>query len=245
MSEYTTGEMAKLCKITVRTVQYYDTRKILVPSRLSEGGRRLYSEEDLQKLKVICFLREIGLSINSIGELLSEENPEKVISILLSQQQQTLKEEISEKQSQLDAVEQVMRELKDISNFSVESITDIAHVMKNKNKLKKVRGIMIAVGIAMDIIEVATLILWTTTGNWIPFAIGMVVVLIAGIAISTYYFKNTAYICPECHTVFTPSFKEVLFVMHTPKTRKLKCTSCGHKGFCVETYREEEENEKA
>ena len=245
MSEYTTGEMAKLCKITVRTVQYYDTRKILVPSRLSEGGRRLYSEEDLQKLKVICFLREIGLSINGIGELLSEENPEKVISILLSQQQQTLKEEIHEKQSQLDTVEQIMRELKDISNFSVESITDIAHVMKNKNKLKKVRGITIGVGIVMDIIEVATLILWTTTGNWIPFAIGMAVVLIAGIAISAYYFRNTAYICPECHTVFTPSFKEVFFAMHTPKTRKLKCTSCGHKGFCVETYREGEENEKA
>ena len=41
MSKYTTGEIAKLCGVSVRTVQYYDSRNILVPSALSEGGRRL------------------------------------------------------------------------------------------------------------------------------------------------------------------------------------------------------------
>ena len=49
MSRYTTGESAKLCHVSVRTVQYYDTRNILVPSELSEGGRRLYSEDDLKR----------------------------------------------------------------------------------------------------------------------------------------------------------------------------------------------------
>ena len=29
MSKYTTGELAKLCDVTVRTVQYYDNRGIL------------------------------------------------------------------------------------------------------------------------------------------------------------------------------------------------------------------------
>ena len=74
MSKYTTGELAKLCGVTVRTVQYYDARGILVPSELSEGGRRLYSEDDLKRMKIICFLRELGLSIDSIGQLLSEED---------------------------------------------------------------------------------------------------------------------------------------------------------------------------
>lgn len=37
MSKYTTGEMAKLCGVTVRTIRYYDTRNLLVPSELSEG----------------------------------------------------------------------------------------------------------------------------------------------------------------------------------------------------------------
>lgn len=84
MSKYTTGEMAKLCGVSVRTVQYYDTRGLLTPSELTEGGRRLYSEDDLKRMKIICFLRDAGISINSIGELLSEEDPGSVISVCLN-----------------------------------------------------------------------------------------------------------------------------------------------------------------
>ena len=50
MSTYTTGDIAKLCNVSVRTVQYYDTRGILQPTELSEGGRRLYTEQDLEKM---------------------------------------------------------------------------------------------------------------------------------------------------------------------------------------------------
>ena len=82
MSKYTTGEMAKLCGVTVRTVQYYDARGILIPSELSEGGRRLYSEDDLKRLKVICFLRELDIPIDAISKILKEEHPENVIGLL-------------------------------------------------------------------------------------------------------------------------------------------------------------------
>ena len=81
MSMYTTGEIAKLCGVSVRTVQYYDTRDILVPSELSEGGRRLYSEEDLKRMKIICFLRDLDMPINTISQLFTEEHPENVIDL--------------------------------------------------------------------------------------------------------------------------------------------------------------------
>ena len=67
MSQYTTGELAKACGITVRTVQFYDQKGILVPSSLTEGGRRLYSEEDIKMMKIICFLRDTGLSMAQPG----------------------------------------------------------------------------------------------------------------------------------------------------------------------------------
>ena len=137
MSKYTTGEIARLCGVSVRTVQYYDSRNILVPSELSEGGRRLYSEEDLRRMKIICFLRETGVSINSIGELFSEEHPEKIISVLLDQHEQTLREEAAETQKKLRMIETLRREVKEMENFSVESIGDIAFAMKSKNKLIK------------------------------------------------------------------------------------------------------------
>lgn len=233
---YTTGEIAKLCGVTVRTVQYYDSRSILVPSQLTEGGRRLYSREDLQKMKIICFLRNIGLPINSISELLEEEDPGSVISILLEQQKQVLNEEIQERQTRMDTLVELSRELKALEHFSVESIGDIAHMMKNKKNLRKVRGITLAVGIVMDIIEVATLILWIQTGIWLPFAIGMCFVVLMGVLIVRYYYKQVAYICPQCHGVFKPAKAEFFWAAHTPTTRKLTCTECEHKGFCVETY---------
>ena len=111
MSKYTTGELAKLCGVTVRTVQYYDTRGILIPSELSEGGRRLYSEDDLKRMKVICFLRELDLPIDAISQILQEEHPEKVISLLIEQQEDELTAEISEKQDKLDKLHELKNEL--------------------------------------------------------------------------------------------------------------------------------------
>ncbi|MCF0233183.1 MAG: MerR family transcriptional regulator, partial [Enterococcus sp.] len=55
---YSTGELAKLANVSVRTVQYYDKRGILKPSDVTEGGRRIYTDSDLDKLKTICFLRK-------------------------------------------------------------------------------------------------------------------------------------------------------------------------------------------
>lgn len=236
MSKYTTGEIAKLCGVTVRTVQYYDSRNILVPSELSEGGRRLYSEEDLKRMKIICFLRDLDLPINSIAQLLREEHPEDVIDLLLEQQENLLCSEIKERQEKLAKLEALQRELKSVKHFSVESIGDIANIMENKKKLRKIRWVMIGVGLIIEAIEISTLWLWVATGIWWPFAVGLVPVIGGAVWISSYYFKNVAYICPKCHEVFKPRFRDAFWANHTPNTRKLKCPHCGHKGFCVETY---------
>lgn len=241
MSKYTTGEIAKLCGVSVRTVQYYDSRNILVPSELSEGGRRLYSEDDLKRMRIICFLREAGVPINSIGELFAEEHPEKVISILLDQQEQTLREELEEQQRKLSIIETIKRELKEVKNFSVESIGDIAFVMKNKNKLRKMRWLMVLTGIPVTALQWVSIVLWITHGLWWLFAIWVCVAVPWGIVVSINYFKRVAYICPECHEVFRPRFKEVFWAYHTPKMRRLTCPKCGHKGLCVEVYAEKED----
>lgn len=239
MSKYTTGEISKLCEVTVRTVQYYDTRGILVPSELTEGGRRLYNDEDLRKMKIICFLRELDLPINSIADLLKEEDPGSVISLLLEQQRKMLKEEIGEREERLKKLEELSSGLKNFEHFSVESIGDIAYLMKNKKELMKMRWKMVGLGSIMNVIEIGTIILWIKTGIWWPFAVGMCIVVAIGVFISRYYYKSVNYICPQCHTVFKPKFGQMFWANHTPNTRKLTCTSCGHKGFCVETYAQE------
>ena len=241
MSKYTTGEIAKLCGVTVRTVQYYDTRGILVPAELSEGGRRLYSEDDLKRMKIICFLRDLGLPLDAISQMLSEEDPGSVISLLLEQQEKTLREEIGERREKLDKLEALRRDLKDVERVSFESIGDIAYTMTNKKKLWKMRALMLVTGIPVTLLQWAAILLWITKGWWWLFAIWAVAAVPWGVASSKYYYDHTAYLCPQCHTVFTPTFKEMFFARHTPSTRKLTCTSCGHHGFCVEVTKEERE----
>ena len=239
MSKYTTGEIAKLCGVTVRTVQYYDSRKLLVPSELSEGGRRLYSEDDLKRMKVICFLRELDIPISAIGELLEEDHPEDVIHLLLQQQELLLKEEIGSRQEKLQKLQALRQDIQKTEQFSIETIGDIAHIMENKNKLRRMRWTMVGVGLISEAVEIATVLLWILKGIWWPFVlVCLPVMIVIGVWISRYYFKNVAYICPKCHCVFKPSFKEMFWANHTPTTRKLTCPECSHKGFCVETYAE-------
>ncbi len=236
MSKYTTGELAKLCGVTVRTVQYYDTRGILIPSELSEGGRRLYSDGDLKRMKIICFLREMDLPIDAISQILKEEHPENVISLLIEQQETVLTDEISEKQEKLEKLIDLKNGLKGKTNFSLETIGDIAVIMESKKKLKRMRRTMLLTGSPVTALQWFSIVLWIAGGIWWPFVVWAVAAAVWGTAVSRYYLSHVKYICPECHETFKPALKEAFRANHTPTARKLTCTACGHKGFCVEVW---------
>ena len=236
MSKYTTGELARLCGVTVRTVQYYDTRGILTPTELSEGGRRLYSEEDLKRMKVICFLRETDLPLDAIAQILQEEHPEKVILLLIEQQEKALSEEIADKEKKLEKLRELRNGLKGQAAFSLESIGDIAVIMEGKEKLKKMRWMMVLTGIPVTALQWFSIIFWIVKGVWWPFVLWVVVAVSWGTWVSRYYFRHVKYICPECHEVFKPTLKEAFWANHTPTARKLTCPACGRKGFCVEIW---------
>lgn len=236
MSKYTTGELAKLCGVSVRTVQYYDSRNILAPSELSEGGRRLYSEDDLKRMQIICFLRDLDLPLSSIGELLLEEHPENVISILLDEQETTLQKEIEEKQIKLDKLSELKKALKTVEHFSVESIGDVAYALENKKKMRQLHAVLLISGIPVGILQWISIILWITSGIWWLFVFYILLAIPYAVWASNFYFKRVVYICPRCHAVFKPTLKEAFFARHTPTLRKLTCTICGYHGFCAETY---------
>lgn len=244
MSLYTTGEIAKICGISVRTVQYYDTRGLLMPTELSEGGRRLYSEEDCNKMRVICYLKELGFSLGQIATLLQEEESEAVIETILSEQLYVLKEELADKQKQINKVKEVQAALKRSDTKLTEAIGDIALIMEYKKKRRKVILTMVLSAIPIGILQWGSIVLWIMTGIWWPFLVWLAVGILYAVVISRYYFKNVAYICPKCHHIFLPKISEAFWANHTPNTRKLTCPKCNHRGFCVETHRSaaEEEN---
>ena len=238
MSHYTTGDMARLCQVSVRTVQFYDAKDLLKPTALTEGGRRLYTDADLQKLQLICLLKSLGLSLDSIKGILASQAPHKILLLLLEEQAKELTRDIGDKQQQLQAIQIVKDSLLTATSdtIPVQSVGDIERMMKEKNsrkKLKKVHGIMIAVGIVMDIIQLYTLYLWIFRGLWVPFAIGMPLVILMAVIMVRLYHKHTAYICPACDKIFQPTIKAMFWARHTPKTRKLTCPHCGKVEYCI------------
>ena len=245
MSKYTTGEIAKLCDVSVRTVQYYDARGILVPEALSEGGRRLYSEEDLSRMKIICFLRELDISIENIARILREENSGEVISLIFEEQKRALREELDQKQDMLERLEDLIRQIKKSKESPLDSIGDIAHVMKRKNDMKRLRTILLLSAIPMEIAEVTSIVLWIASGIWWPFLVYTLAMIPCSVWIIRYYFSRVSYLCPQCHQEFQPRISQFVFARHTWRTRRLSCTKCGYHGFCVETYRREEKHGKA
>lgn len=244
MQKYTTGELAKLCGVSVRTVQYYDTRGVVSPSELSEGGRRLYTEADLSKMKTVCFLRELDLPLGTVAEIIKEENSGEVISLILGEQMALLQNEIEEKQKNLEKLSRLRRMFRENENLPLESISDAASIMEGKKKMKKVHAVLLLFGVPLDIMELVSIILWITTGIWWPFAVYAAILIPATIGTTSYYLAHVAYVCPECRRVFRPNKREALWANHTPTTRKLTCPHCGKKSFCVEIYDENHEKKE-
>ncbi len=236
MADYATGELARLCGVTVRTVQFYDARGLLHPSDISEGGRRLYSEGDLRKMRMICALKTLGLSLDSIQGVLASEKPERVLLLLLEEQERRIADEQGALERQHRAVETVRETIRTGHMISIESIADMDRMMEEKKNLNKLHLGMLALGMVMSGLQWAGIILWITTGVWWPFVACLPFVILLGIFVTRMYYKNTLYICPDCGARFRPSFREMVWAMHTLKTRHLTCTQCHTRGWCVETY---------
>ncbi|MCL2226537.1 MAG: MerR family transcriptional regulator [Oscillospiraceae bacterium] len=235
MSKYTTGEMAKLCNVTVRTVQFYDTKGLLHPSDLTEGGRRLYTDGDLTKLRLICTLKAIGLSLNLICGILESELPGKVLSLLLDEQARQIGDEIKERQSQLDIIKVIKGHIGDMTTIPENSIIDIENMMeKNKKVRKKFRSLLVKACI-ISIPQYSALVWWIVGGPWLPFVLCFLLTIPVGVLLAKQHFKDSAFICAECNSVFKPPFGKVINTSGTQKARWLTCEKCGHAGYCVET----------
>jgi MerR family transcriptional regulator, thiopeptide resistance regulator len=69
---YTVGEVARLARISVRTLHHYHGIGLLTPSARSAGGYRLYSETDLQRLRQVLFYRQLDFGLDEIAEILAD-----------------------------------------------------------------------------------------------------------------------------------------------------------------------------
>jgi len=239
--------MAKLCNVSVRTVQYYDTKGILHPSALTEGGRRIYNDDDLHKFRLICTLKTIGLSLKSIKSVLESELSVEILTILLDEQVKLLADEIHKRQNQLEMINIIKESIQDKAIIPKNTLLDIEDIMEKKNTVrnkKKLTLIYIGVGIAAT--SGLLFMMWLVASRiWWGLVVYISVAIIS-LLISAFHLKDNGFICPKCNAVFKPSLKRAFFSIGDYKVRLLTCPECGHRDWCVlrkkEQMREAEKN---
>ncbi len=71
--EWSIQEVARIAGTTSRTLRHYDAIGLLVPTRIGHNGYRYYDREVLVRLQRILLLRELGLSLPVVAEVLSRQ----------------------------------------------------------------------------------------------------------------------------------------------------------------------------
>jgi len=66
---YQIGELANLLNISPRTIRYYEEIGLLNSVKRIEGGKRVYTDKDYQRLKFIQRLKHLGLTLSEMHEL--------------------------------------------------------------------------------------------------------------------------------------------------------------------------------
>lgn len=65
------GEVAARTELSLRTIRHYEETGLVVPSARSQGGFRLYTERDVERLMVIRRMKPLGFSLDEMRELLA------------------------------------------------------------------------------------------------------------------------------------------------------------------------------
>src|SRR5512139_1912818 len=66
---YQIGELANLLNLSPRTIRYYEEIGLLNSIKRVEGGKRIYTDKDFQRLKFITRLKHLGLTLSEMLEL--------------------------------------------------------------------------------------------------------------------------------------------------------------------------------
>ena len=70
VARFTIGELAKAAGVPTSTIRYYERKRLLRPSARSTSNYRLYSDEDLERLRFIRAAQATGFTLEDVTKLL-------------------------------------------------------------------------------------------------------------------------------------------------------------------------------
>ncbi|PNZ26722.1 MerR family transcriptional regulator [Staphylococcus rostri] len=236
MATYAIGDLAKMFNISTRTLQYYDEKGVLPPAYVNDNNYRVYTDQEVEKLKLILLMKTLGMQLKEIQALIQAEGTLDTVRLILDQKHQALEQAIQKQQAQQKQIRAMQQMMNETSQSSITKLQDMDRmIMKNEN-LKPLR--VKTIGFA----SIGTLSLWS--GVWLGAKTSSLTYPLLGVGVSVGlayyltkdYYHQVQYMCPNCQHVFIPSMRTFIFASHTPSTRKLTCPSCQFTGQCVEVY---------
>lgn len=110
---YPIGTLSRMVNLSQRTIRYYEEIGLLHSVRRIENGKRVYTDDDIRRLKFINRLKVLGLSLAEMVELekiyRSQRNNREVIPKLLQILDERARQ-IDDRITQLNALKKEIRE---------------------------------------------------------------------------------------------------------------------------------------
>uniref|UniRef100_UPI0028AFB4A8 MerR family transcriptional regulator n=1 Tax=Microbacterium sp. TaxID=51671 RepID=UPI0028AFB4A8 len=119
--DWSIQEIARLAGTTSRTLRHYDHIGLLPPSRIAHNGYRNYDRSALVRLQRILLLRELGLGLPQIAEILDRAGSE---AAALETHLAWLREEQQRMQRQIASVENTIHALREGEEIMAENMFD-------------------------------------------------------------------------------------------------------------------------
>jgi DNA-binding transcriptional MerR regulator len=126
-ADLSSGDLARATGKTVRTVRFYEEEGILTPAEVSNGGHRRYTKDDLERLRLIFDLRELGLPLGEIRSVLDLRSGCDTAAELAARFEQVLVAHIQQAEQRLDRLRRVKRELTEALHAVQERLSGLTH----------------------------------------------------------------------------------------------------------------------
>ena len=105
------GDMAKINHVTVNTLRLYDKWGLLKPAYINhETNYRYYDVKQNARLDLIAYMKELGMNLKEIKELLDKEDLNLIEAILIKKKA-AIDQEIAERVRQRDAIKRTIYSL--------------------------------------------------------------------------------------------------------------------------------------
>jgi DNA-binding transcriptional MerR regulator len=88
------AEVARASGVTSRTLRHYHSIGLLVPARTAPNGRRYYEQEQLLRLQQILLLRDLGLSLDVVAEVIEHRSSHDTVEVLTRHKEWLLREQL-------------------------------------------------------------------------------------------------------------------------------------------------------